>query len=307
MFCIHIVMLQYHTTFAEIISQGSNNSILSTKILVCSQLIGLTTILLAEYIEATTIPPPPPPPKKKELIISKPPGDNKDNCNLWSCQKMCDALHYFLDNIFIRFGSKLYRQIVGIPMGTNCAPLVADLFLFCYERDFMLSLSDNNQVNIIEAFNSTSRYLDDFLYIDNPYFEHMVGQIYPTELQLNKANSSDTEAPFLDLNLSITNGIVSSKIYDKRDDFNFEIVNFPFPDGDVPRSPSYGVYISQLIRFTRVCSNVNDFNNRNLFLTAKLLKQGYRYHKIRKVFSKFYYRHSELIVKYNIGLKTLLQ
>ena len=98
----------------------------------------------------------------------------------------------------------------------------------------------------------------------------MVGQIYPTELQLNKANSSDTEAPFLDLNLSITNGIVSSKIYDKRDDFNFEIVNFPFFDGDVPRSPSYGVYISQLIRFARVCSNVDDFNSRNLFLTAKL-------------------------------------
>ena len=74
--------------------------------------------------------------------------------------------------------------------------------------------------------------------------------------------------------MSITNGIVSSKIYDKRDDFNFEIVNFPFLDGDVPRSPSYGVYISQLIRFARVCSNVDDFNNRNLFLTAKLLKQG---------------------------------
>ena len=130
---------------------------------------------------------------------------------LWSCQKMCDALHYLLDNIFIRFGSKLYRQIVGIPMGTNCAPLVADLFLFCYERDFMLSLSDNNQSDVIEAFNSTSRYLDDLLNIDNPYFEQMVGQIYPTELQLNKANSSDAEAPFLDLNLSITNGIVLLK------------------------------------------------------------------------------------------------
>ena len=154
---------------------------------------------------------------------------------------MCDALHYLLDNVFIRFGSKLYRQIVGIPMGTNCAPLVADLFLFCYERDFILSLSDNNQADIIEAFNSTSRYLDDLLNIDNSYFEQIVGQIYPTELQLNKANSSDTEAPFLDLNLSITNCIVSTKIYDKRDDFNFEIVNFPFLDGDVPRSPSYGV------------------------------------------------------------------
>ena len=90
--------------------------------------------------------------------------------------------------------------------------------------------------------------------------------------------------------------------------YNFEIVNFPFFDGDVPRSPSYGVYICQRIRFARVCSTVEDFNNRNLFLTAKLLKQGYRYHKIRKAFSKFFYhRHSEIIVKYNIGLKTLLQ
>ena len=146
---------------------------------------------------------------------------------------MCDALHYLLHNIFIRFGSKLYRQIVGIPMGTNCAPLVADLFLFCYERDFMLSLSDNNQTDIVEAFNSTSRYLDDLLNIDNPYFEQMVGQIYPTELQLNKANSSDTEAPFLDLN--------------------------------------------------------------------------YRYHKLRKTFSKFYRRYFDLISKFQVGLKSLLR
>ena len=171
----------------------------------------------------------------------------------------------------------------------------------------MLSLSDNNQTDIIAAFNSTSRYLDDLLNIDNPYFEQMVGQIYPTELHSNKANSYDSDAPFLDLNLSITNGIVSSKIYDKQDDFNFEIVNLPFLDGDVPCSPSYGVYISQLIRFARVCSNVDDFKKRNLFLTAKLFEQGYRYHKIRKAFSKFYHRHSELIVKYNIRLKTLLQ
>ena len=89
----------------------------------------------------------------------------------------------------------------------------------------------------------------------------MVSQIYPTELQLNKANSSDTVTPFLDL--SITNDIAASKINDKRDDFNFEIVDFPFLDGDVPRPPSYGVYIPQLILFSRVCSNVDDCNKRN--------------------------------------------
>ena len=83
-------------------------------------------------------------------------------------------------------------------MGTNCAPRVADLFLFCYERDFMLSLSDDNQSDVIEAFNSTSRYLDDLLNIDNDFFDSMVNSIYLSEFQLNKANVSDTEASFLD-------------------------------------------------------------------------------------------------------------
>ena len=182
-------------------------------------------------------------------------------------------------------------------MGTNCVPLVAYMFLFCNERDFMLSLSDNNQTDTIETFNFTSRYLDDLLDIDNPYFEQMVGQTHPTEIQLNKEESSKTEAPLFDLDLSITNCIFTSKIYDKQGDFLFL-------DEDVCRIPSYSVYISLLFRFARVFSNVNDFNNRNLFI-----KQGnrYRYSNIRKAFSKSYHRHTELIVKYNIGLKTLLQ
>ena len=113
-------------------------------------------------------------------------SDVYNNHNLWSCQIVCDALVYLLDNIYIRFGTKLYRQTIGIPMGTNCAPLVADLFLFCYE----------NQADIIEAFNSISRYLDNLLNIDNIYFDQMVDRIYPTELQLNRANPSDTETPF---------------------------------------------------------------------------------------------------------------
>ena len=105
----------------------------------------------------------------------------------------------------------------------------------------------------------------------------MVYRIYPAELQLNKANSSDTEAPFLDLNVSISNGTVSIIIYDKREDFDFDIVNFLFLDGDVLRRISYGVYISQFIRFARTSSNGSDFNCRN---KAKLRKQGYRYHTL---------------------------
>ena len=107
------------------------------------------------------------------------------------------------------------------------------------------------------------------------------------------------------MNLSISNGTVSTKIYDKRDDFVFDIVNFPFLDGDVHRRTSYGVYISQLIRFAS--SNIRDFNCRNKALTAKFLKQGYRNQKLRKAFSKFYRRHSELVEKYNVSLRKLLQ
>ena len=172
-------------------------------------------------------------------------------------------------------------------MGTNCAPLVADLFLYCYERDFMMSLSDAEQADVIDALNTTSRYLDDTLNINNVYFDNMVSQIYPSELQLNKANTSDTEAAFLDLHLSISNDIISTKIYDKRDDFDFEIVNFPFLDGDVPRSTSYGVYISQLIRFARASSHVADFNTRNKLLTKKLLNKAIGIINIAKPFLNF--------------------
>ena len=225
----------------------------------------------------------------------------------WSCQNICEALTLLLDNIFIRFGTKLYRQVVGIPLGTNCAPLVADLFLFCYERDFMMSLSDDKQADVIDAFNTTSRYLDDILNIYNVYFDNMVSQIYPSELQLNKVNTSDTKAAFLDLQLSISNDIVSTKFYDKRDDFDFEIVNFPFLDDDVPRSTSYGVYISQLIPFARASSYVADFNTCNKLSTQKLLKQGHRYHKLCKTFSKSYRRYYDLISKFQVGLKSLLR
>ena len=206
----------------------------------------------------------------------------------WLVQNVCDALTFLLDNFFIQFGTKLYRQVVGIPWCTNCATLVADLFLFCYERDFMMSLSDDKQIDVIDAFNTTSRYLDDVLNIINVYFDNMASHVYPSELQLNKANTSDAEAAFLDLHLSMLGDIVSTKIDDKGDDFDFEIVNFPFLGSGVPRSASCGVYVSQLIRFARASSYVTDFNTRNKLLTQKLLKQGYRYHNLRKTYSKFY-------------------
>ena len=220
------------------------------------------------------------------------------------CQNVCDALTFLLDNIFIRFSNKLNGQVVRVPMDTNCAPLVANLFLFCYERDFMMSLSDDKQADIIDAFNTTSRYLDDILNINNNVnCDKMVSQIYHSKVQLNLIPTPR----FSDLQLSISNEIVSSKIYNKRDDFDFKIVNIPFLDGAVPRSTSYGVYISQLIRFAPASSHIAYFNTRYKVFTQKLLKKGYGYHKLHKTFSKFYRRYYDLISKFKVGLKSLLR
>ena len=226
----------------------------------------------------------------------------------WTCFDMITALEFLLDNIYVRFGNSVYRQIIGIPMGTNCAPLIADLFLYCYESKFMTVINkDPSRQHLVSKFNNTFRYLDDILALNNDDFDKFIHEIYPRELTLNKANTNNQKCSFLDLNISIDNEKLHTKIYDKRDDFSFPIVNYPFLDGDVPLAPSYGVYISQLVRFARVCNCVLDFNERNLFITQKMLNQGFRYHKLVKSFTKFYYRFKDLIRKYDKTCKYLLQ
>ena len=159
-------------------------------------------------------------------------------------------------------------------MGTNCAPLVADLFLFCYERDFMMYLSDNKQADIIDAFNTTSRYLDDILNINNVYFDTMVSQIYPSELQLNKANTSDTKVAFLDLHLSIYNGIVLPKF----------IISVTTLILKLSISHFYMVMFLALHHMESI--SLNSSLTHNKLFTQKLIKQGFQYHKLHKIFSK---------------------
>ena len=191
------------------------------------------------------------------------------------------------------------RVLVVLPLWLVC-------FCFAVGVGFVASLSDVKQAEIIEAFGSASRYLDDLLGIDNPYFEGMVNRVCPPGLRLGRAGAADAKAPFLDLHSSISDGFVSSGVCDKRDDFDFDMVNFPFLGGDVPRSASCGVCVSQLVRFAGVSSRVVGFGARGGSLTAKLLQQGYRCRRLRKTFSKFCRRHCELVSEFNVGLKTLL-
>ena len=122
-------------------------------------------------------------------------------------------------------------------MGTNCAPLIADLFLYCYERDFMSNLQKSKRFDLIDKISDTSRYLDDIFTIDNPAFAEHIPDMYPREFQLNKANTCETETSFLDLNIKVIGSNIHTSVYDKRDDFGFPIVNFLWLSGDVPRLP----------------------------------------------------------------------
>ena len=146
-------------------------------------------------------------------------------------------------------------------MGTNCAPFIADLFLYCYETDFISELHKSMRHDLMDMFNDTSRYLYIIFTIDNPEFKKFISDTYPAELQLNKANASDKETSFLDLNIKVIGSEIYTSVYDKRDDFGFPIVNFPWLSGDVPRLPSHGIYNSQLVRFVRCCTSVLDFHS----------------------------------------------
>ena len=152
----------------------------------------------------------------------------------------------------------------------------------------MMSLSNDKHSDVIDAFNTTFRYLDDIININNVYFDNIVSQIYPSELQLNKANTFDTEAAF---QTCICQFLMISKMFLPKFMINVTTLILKLSIfilvGDGPRSISYGVYISQLIRFAGASSYVTDLNTRNKLLTQKLLKQGYQYHKLRKTFSKY--------------------
>ena len=175
-------------------------------------------------------------------------------------------------------------------MGANCAPLLADIFLYSYEADLIRSLLSTGKKHLTSRFNLTYRYIDDVLSIKNPEFENYLGQIilYPAELQIKDTTESTTSASYLDLLLSIgRDGQLHTPIYDKRDDFNFHITNFPFLSSNIPSSPAYGVFISQLIRSARACSSYECFILRASRLSSKLLKQGYLAERLKSSFRKF--------------------
>ena len=201
-----------------------------------------------------------------------------------SCRELCSSIDFLIDNIYVRFGNSVFRQVVGIPMGTNSAPLLADLFHHTFEYDFMLTTMKQDMTKAV-SFGYTFRYIDDLFSVNNDSFEEYISSIYPSELELKDTTMASNEVCYLDTR--IKQGDDSTpyhiSVYDKRDDFDFRIVNFSHMDSNIPANPAYGTYISQLVRYARICTSKADFLHR--FKSAFLLRS----------LKKFFNRHGAII------------
>jgi hypothetical protein len=225
---------------------------------------------------------------------------------MFSETDIISMLEFLIDNIFVIFGGCVFQQTVGIPIGTNCAPLLADLFLYSYEVDFIQGLLKKNEKKLARSFNFTFRYIDDVLSLNNSRFCDFVDRIYPIELEIKDITDTDTSASYLDLHLETdSEGRLRTKLYDKRDDFNVPIVNLPFICSNIPAAPAYGVYISQLIRYSRACGSYHDFLDRGLILTRKLLNQEFLLVNLKSSLRKFYGRNHDFADRYGISVSQL--
>ena len=189
-------------------------------------------------------------------------------------------IEFLVDNIYVRFGGQLFRQIVGIPMGTDCAPLLADLFLYSYENEFLDKLIKEGKRKLARKFNLSYCYIDDLISFNNKRFnsgKEFIYDIYPKELTISETTESTSIASYLNLLfIRDKSNNITTKLYDKRDAFGFHIVNFPFMSSNIPSAPAYGVYVSQLIPYARCCSNYSDFLLCHRALVTRLLSHGYK-------------------------------
>ena len=204
-----------------------------------------------------------------------------------------DAIKYLMSNCFFTLGNKIFQQVIGIPMGSDPAPFMANLFLYYYENKWIKNLK---KVNLQKArkFCNTFRFIDDLLTInDNNEFLQSIHEIYPAKLQLNLEHSGENVS-FLDLSITKSNGQLSMKLFDKRDEFPFSIVRMPFSSSNMPRSMFYGSIGAEILRIGRVSSSLDNFISSSKVLISRSIKQGANILYLKKTLKKIYGRHDVL-------------
>ena len=192
--------------------------------------------------------------------------------------KLIEYINFLIYIIHIRAGNKVFKQAVGIPMGTDCAPLLAK---YKYVKD---KLKESHRDAVL--FRPTMRYIDDLLTINTPTSEQEIPKIYPPQLTLKKTTETPEKLLYVDICLQIQGRKFKTSVYDRRDAFDFHMVNFPHLDCNIPSKPACEVYMSQLVRIGRICNKYEGLKDRHHMLTTRLLKQGYKYDCLHSTFKK---------------------
>ena len=222
-------------------------------------------------------------------------------------ERVYKLIDFVVDNSVFRLGNNVYRQKIGIPMGIDPAPQMANLYLYFYEAQYMKMMTEEDYGKAIK-FNKTKRFIDDVGSINNDgLLVKDKERIYPKELVLNEENINDKRGTFLDLSITVDANKFVTKTYDKREDYNFEIVNYPDLSGNIPKDSAYGIFTSQILRNARVCSETADFLDRIRILTGKLIKKGYEKIRLKKTLGKCLHKYPWIKHKYeNIKWSELL-
>jgi len=215
-------------------------------------------------------------------------------------------LEFLIDIVFVMFDGHIFQRTTGIPMGQKCAPFLTDFLLHSYEADFIQRLLKKNGKKLSQSFNVPFRYIDDVLSINNSRVGDFVDRIHPIELEIMDTTDTDKSASYLDLNLEIdSGGRLRTTLYDNRDDFNFAIMYFPFIWSNISAPTAYGVYIAQLLRYSRTCGSYKDVFDRRVLLTRKLPNQGFLLVKLKSSLRKFYGRHHDLVDLFEISVSQM--
>ena len=231
-------------------------------------------------------------------------GNSSNGKNIsFDVDKLLLCMNYLIDNAYVIHDGIVYRQIIGIPMGTNSAPHLANIYLFVYEYEYIEKLVESNDSKFLEKLTNIFRFQDDLFSVnDDGLFENVLGDIYPEEMKISKTNISSSKCSYLDLLVSIYKGKFRIKLFDKRDDYKFKVFSYPYLEGNIPETRSYGIFISQLVRFCSINNTLVGFISDVHNLVLKLCNQGFLLAALRNKFLKFYKSRINLWGKYGIDI-----
>ena len=222
---------------------------------------------------------------------------------MFSKDTLLECIDYLIDNSFIVYQGEIYRQVIGIPMGTNAAPQIANIHLHVYEFEYIKCLIDKDDKTNLNKLKDIFRYQDDLIvFNDFGLLQKKLVEIYPKEMVVNNTNVTNCNCYYLDLNIVIDQSKFKVSKYDKRNDYNFNVISYPFLDGNVPNNFSYGVFVSQLVRIAQINTYFNDFRTSISDLISKLLNQGFQKAALRKKFVKFSKQYLNLWGKYGVDI-----